>query len=217
MQSDKAQNEINRRKRLFVMENGKADLIARIIRVITVPPVLVTVFLLVLHRTDPEVFLVPGSLSVTIAGLGLFPVLAYAVWAVIPGFRKRGRVMQRRLAFVFSLIGYVGTFVYGRAAFVSRELKLIHMCYLLSAVILAVLNYIFKIKASGHACSVTGPLALSIYFIGWAALGPCLVIEAASFWASLRTRRHTSMQLISGILTALASFGACVWLSGLHI
>ena len=199
------------------VKGDTADRIARIIRIVTVPPVLVTVFLVVLYLVKPQVFAVSGSLAVSIAGLGLFPAAAYAVWAVIPNLRKRGRDLQRRLAFVFSLIGYVGTFVYGRAALVSGELKLIHMCYLLSALILAVLNFVFKIKASGHACSVTGPLALSVYFFGWAALAPCLVIEACSFWASLRTRRHTPSQLFLGIITALAAFGACMGLSGLHI
>lgn len=181
--------------------------IARIVRIITIPPILVTVFLLVLNSVKPAVFSVSGSLLISIIGLGLLPVLSYAVWALVPALHRGGRDSQRKTAFVFSLVGYIGTYIYGRAASVSPELMLILTSYLLSAIILAVLNYLCKIKASGHACSITGPLALCVYFIGWISLAPCLVIEVLSFWASLQTGRHTWPQLLTGAVTALAAFG----------
>ena len=120
--------------------------------------------------------------------------------------------MQRGLAFVFSLIGYLGTFLYGFFRAVPERLQLVLDSYLLSVILLFLVNFVFRIKASGHACSVTGPLALLVYFTGLIYLIPCLAAEALIFFASLRTGRHTLKQLIQGMAVALVSFGVAVTL-----
>lgn len=183
------------------------DILARIIRIILIPPVLVTIFLLLLHHSRREMFNFPESLAVSILTLGVLPVLAYAVWAAVPRFRQNGRDLQRKLAFVFTFVGYLAALLYGLIRGVSGDLQLVFNAYFISAAALAVLNYVFKIKASGHSCSVTGPLVLCVYYLGIWTLIPCLALEGLSFWASLRTGRHTVLQLLLGMLTALCAFG----------
>ena len=184
-----------------------ADVIARIIRIVLIPPVLVTIFIILLYNSHREFFVYPESLAVSILTLGIVPVLAYAVWGIVPKFRQGGRDLQRKLAFVFTFIGYLAALLYGLIRGVPAELQLVFNAYFISAVVLAVINYVFKIKASGHSCSVTGPLVLCVYFLGFWTILPCLAVEGLCFWASLRTRRHTIPQLLLGMLTALCAFG----------
>ena len=55
----------------------------------------------------------------------------------------------------------------------------------------------FKIKASGHACGVAGPIFSLIYFLGpWVLLG--LLLLAAVYWASLSMKRHDKSELLIG-------------------
>ena len=183
------------------------DITARIIRIITIPPIIVTAFLLYLYSFDATIFGGRLNLAVCIAGLGIFPALAYPVWALVPSFRRKKRSFQRKLAFLFSLIGYVAVFVFCHLRAAPERLMLIADAYLASVILLFVINFIFKIKASGHSCSITGPLALLVYLTGLIALVPCLLLEAVSFWASIRTGRHTLKQLLQGAGTALVAFG----------
>ena len=176
-----------------------------------VPPVIVTVFLLLLWGSDRGIFGDTANLLVSILGLGLVPVLAYLLWAIVPGLRRKGRKTQRSLAFLFSLIGYIGTFLYGHIHGVPEKLLLILDSYLASLLLLSFINYVIRIKASGHACSVAGPLVLFVYFAGWVSLIPCLAIEVLSCWASHRTKRHTLSQLLLGTAAALCAFGIA-WL-----
>lgn len=190
------------------------DSIAKIIRIITVPPVLVTALLLLVWGNEPEIFAVPYSLPVAVITLGIFPVLSYVFWALIPSFRRKGRDAQRKIAFVFTFIGYLAGMLYGWISHVPARLQLIFNSYFLTVAVLFVINFLFKIKASGHSASVTGPLLFCVVYIGWIALAPCLLIEAASFWASLRTKRHTMTQLLIGALIPAAAFLAS-WLISL--
>ena len=190
------------------------DITAKIIRIITIPPIIVTAFLLYLYSFDRTIFGGTLNLAFCIAGLGIFPVLAYPVWAAVPSFRRKKRDFQRKLAFIFSLIGYIAVFAFCHIRAVPERLMLIADGYLASVILLFIINFVFKIKASGHACSITGPLALSVYLTGLIALVPCLALEAVSFWASVRTGRHTLKQLLQGAGTALLAFGIAL---GLHV
>lgn len=190
------------------MKKTIAEKAAKFIRVLTVPPVMVTLFILVLWNSQPSVFSGKTGMYLSIVTLGFFPVLSYLVCAVIPALKKGGRDMQRRLAFVFTFIGYLIAWGYGHIQSVPGKLLLIYDTYFYSVILLLVLNFIFKVKASGHACSVSGPLALSVYFMGIASVFPCLFIEAASFWASVKSKRHTPQQFVIGAAVAVISFFA---------
>ncbi|MFB0920082.1 MAG: recombinase family protein [Oscillospiraceae bacterium] len=65
---------------------------------------------------------------------------------------------------------------------------------------------IIMILASGHACSITGPLILMVYFIGWKCVLPCLALFALIIWASLNLKRHTPKELITGSFSAVIAF-----------
>lgn len=65
-------------------------------------------------------------------------------------------------------------------------------------------NKALKIRASGHACGIAGPIAILIYFVSpWALLG--IVVLAAAGWASLAMKRHASKELVIGSLLSIAS------------
>lgn len=60
------------------------------------------------------------------------------------------------------------------------------------------LNKVFKIKASGHACGIVGPVLLFVYFGLYipAIVGTALVLPV--YISSVRTKQHTLPQLIGG-------------------
>ena len=105
--------------------------------------------------------------------------------------------------------------LYGFIQGVPGGLQQVFNAYFISAAVLFVLNYWFHIKASGHACSSTGPAVFCMYFLGAWYILPCLAVLAASFWASLRTKRHTAAELAAGAAVAAAAFGISCLLKSL--
>ena len=184
----------------------KKDQVAKIIRVISVPPVMVSVMVLILGKANPEVFEDPLQIVVTIMLLGVVPILAYPLQQLIPSLRDKGREGQRNLAFVLNFIGYGVAFVWALAMQVSMQLKLICSTYFLSVLLLTICNKCFHFRASGHACSFTGPLVLLVYLVGVKMLIPCLVVAGMIIWASLYLKRHTARELSGGILVCCISF-----------
>ena len=61
--------------------------------------------------------------------------------------------MQRKLAFIFSLIGYATALLWAILVHTSKELLMICATYFISVVILTFFNKVLKKRASGHACS----------------------------------------------------------------
>ena len=76
--------------------------LAGLVRVISIPPVMVTALLLILYFWGPQPFCPVGELVTTILLLGFVPVLAYPAQPLFPRYRSRGREGQRELAFVFT-------------------------------------------------------------------------------------------------------------------
>lgn len=180
-------------------------ILAHIVRIVSVPPVMVGALLVLLFTLRDDVFAAPVEFIVSLGCLTVLPVLAYPVSAMIPALRKKGREGQRSLAMYFSTAGYVGVFVYGLIAQVSTGLMHIYAGYLFSVVIILVGNKVFKVRISGHACSVSGPLVYSGYFLGvWAVVGAAC--WGVILWASLVMKRHTLKEFIFGTLTCLFSF-----------
>lgn len=181
------------------------DKLARLIRMITVPAVLVTAFLVIFYLIRRDLFSSCWEMIAGICFLGLFPILAYPFQLLIPKLKETGRKGQRRLAFLFSFIGYVGGLLYGIIAEVSAPLLLVFITYFISVLSLTVINKGLKIRASGHACSITAPCFFLSYFCGWYLCFPCILIAIASFWASLHLKRHTKTELFCGVMTCLFS------------
>ena len=185
--------------------------LAHIIRIISVPPVMVGILLVLLFTLRDDVMTTPAEFAVSLAGLTVLPILAYPVSMVIPAIRRKGREGQRSLAMYLSAVGYVGVFIYGLAARVGVGLMHIYAGYLFSVVIILLGNKVFKVRISGHACSVSGPLVYSGYFLGFGGIIVGAVCWVAILWASLVMKRHTLREFIFGTLTCLFSF-TVAWL-----
>ena len=190
---------------------AKKETVAKMLRIITVPPILVTGFLIVLALTREDIFQSRLQIGLSILLLGVVPLLAYPLQPLLPGFRGKGRAGQRALAFVLNLTGYAAAVAVGYCMRVSENLHLIYNTYLLSALVLTVVNKMFHIRASGHMCSAAGPLVFLIYYVGWQGILPCAVIGCGVVWSSLRLKRHRVRELLMGAGVCLASFG-CAWL-----
>ena len=180
--------------------------IAHAVRIISVPPVMVGILIILLFTLRDDVFANPAEMVISALGLTVLPILAYPVSAMIPKIRAKGREGQRSLAMYFSTVGYVAVFIYGLIAGVGTGLMHIYAGYLFSVVIILIGNKVFKVRISGHACSVSGPLVYSGYFLGIWGIIVGVVCWGVILWASLAMKRHTFKEFLLGTLTCLVSF-----------
>ena len=180
--------------------------LAHVVRIISVPPVMVGILIILLFTLRDDVFATTAEMVISALGLTVLPILAYPVSAMIPKIRAKGREGQRSLAMYFSTVGYVAVFVYGLIAGVGTGLMHIYAGYLFSVVIILIGNKVFKVRISGHACSVSGPLVYSGYFLGIWGIVVGVVCWGVILWASLVMKRHTFKEFLLGTLTCLVSF-----------
>lgn len=185
-----------------------ADKIARILRVITAPPVLITVTLILFWVLDLGVFDEAWQLVLAVCLLGVVPALAYPLQALIPALKKGGRDAQRKLAFVLSLVGYSVGWLVGCLGGSTSKMLLVYLVYFVSVVLLSVVNKCFSEKASGHACSAMGSLSFAVMYIGTAAVVPAAVVFAAMAWSSVRLGRHSMRNIATGVLVFLTALAA---------
>ena len=78
--------------------------LASVIRIVTVPPVMVIALLLILYFYLPQPFGTLPELLTAIALLGLVPLLAYPLQQGASPARQRARVQRSRPAFVSYLL-----------------------------------------------------------------------------------------------------------------
>lgn len=179
---------------------------AKVIRGLSVPPVMVSVLILILafHRSD--IFRDAAEIVIMMVLLGFVPVLAYVLSDLIPAVRAQGRDGQRKLAFVTNLVGYSCALLWVIITNADKELLLICFTYFLSVVFLTICNKGFHFRASGHASSFTGPLVFLIYFFGWKAMIPSLLVAVLIIWSSIYLKRHTAKELLGGVLVNVIAF-----------
>lgn len=170
----------------------------KLIRRITIPPVFAAALLIIVYVSHTNDFGSVWHLVGALFFLTILPTLAYPLQRFFKQYKDRGREGQRSLAMIFSFAGYLlGTIV----AFIFSapiELKIIYLEYLLCGIGMLLLNKAFKVKASGHACGIVGPMLLFIYFGLYipAIVGTVLVLPV--YISSVRTKQHTLPQLIGG-------------------
>jgi hypothetical protein len=153
--------------------------------------------LIILYVTRFDIFGNYLNLILAILFLVVLPVLAYPLQPIVPHFKEKGRDGQRSLAMWMSSAGYVAGITTALLLPVSNYLLIIYLTYLFSGISLVLLNKVFKIKASGHACGVAGPVFSLIYFLGpWVLFG--ILLLAAVYWASLSMKRHDKAELLIG-------------------
>lgn len=181
--------------------------LAKIIRVITIAPVMAILSLIVLFAFRPDEFSGTWNFICAVFFLTVLPVLAYPLQPLIPGFRGKGREGQRKLAMLMAVLGYVAGVSSVVWMNISGGLLMFYLTYLISGILIVISNKLIKVRASGHACGVCGPIAFLVYFLGAPALCGAVVL-AAVYWASLKLSRHTWPELISGSLIPIAAMFA---------
>lgn len=180
---------------------------AKLLRVFTVAPVMAGALIGVLAGFY-------GAMPVSRAlfawlFLSLLPLLAYPVSLLRRGWCTRDR--QRKLAICFSVAGYVAGTVFSLSTGGGRPEKVIYFTYLLSGILTAVFSFAFRIKSSGHACGVSGPVAaLCVFGSPVFAVGFLLLIPV--FRASLQLKRHTLSQLLIGTAIPILCLAASLLL-----
>ena len=170
----------------------------RIFRRITVPPVFAAAFLITAYILRMNYFGGVWHLFGALFFLSVLPTLAYPLQAYIPKYKYRGREGQRSLAMIFSFAGYLLGAVTAFAFSAPTELKIIYLEYLLCGIGMLLFNKVFKIKASGHACGIVGPVLLLLYFGLYILAAVGLVLILPVYISSIRTGQHTLPQLICG-------------------
>lgn len=185
--------------------------LAKAIRVLTVPPVMVGALLTILYFSA-DVFPTAGDYWLSLIFLAIVPVLAYPVQKMVPKLSAGGRKAQRNLAFVFSFVGYTAAVVACVARGAIPNSLYISVVYLLSVVILTLVNLLTPWHASGHGCSLMGPLILICLFVGWYAIPAVALLYAASLWASLYMKRHTLKEFLLGSAASALSTLICYFI-----
>lgn len=184
---------------------------AKAIRTLSTPPILAVALLIVLAVQKGVSFAAGADFVVSLACLGIFPLLAYPLAHRLPATEHMGREGERKLAFAFCLLGYSLLMLYGIAFRRGPQLMLVYETYFFSGGILAILNAIFHVRASGHACGTTGPVLLAGYLLGWQWAVPFALVFLLAAWASITLNRHTlSEYLIGSICCAGGFFIACL-------
>ena len=181
---------------------------AKLIRFVTVPPVVVAAELLLLLFFE-DVFPTLTDFWLALICLAVVPVLAYPLQRIVPAFRKGGQKMQRRLAFILSPIGYAAAVVISILRDAIPNLLYISVVYLLSVILLTAINKLTPWHASGHGCVLCGSVFLPCLFLGWIAFIPGAIFFAASFWASVYLKRHTVREFLLGAATSVFSAIVC--------
>ena len=186
-------------------EKSLSQRAAYVIRLISVPPGIVSVLMILLDHFRPELFVPQWEMWLVILFLGAMPLLAYPFSYAVPALRAKGREGQRRLAFCFSALGYVLGWLYGVLICKKMQLVLIYTIYFASLVLLVLCNCVLHIRASGHGCSITGAVILGGVYLGAAGLVGGLIAYGITFWASVKTKRHTSGELLLGSAVTVAA------------
>lgn len=169
--------------------------IFKIIRVATVPPIMASLLFIILGISN-QIAWIDAWLGVLF--LGGLPILAYPLQMFIPYFKDKGREGQRNLAIIFAVIGYIVGCILALIFDAPSTIILIYLDYLLSGILIAVFNKLFRLRASGHACGIVGPVAMLIYFGLYIPAVIGAVLTLLVFISSIGMKRHTFLQLIGG-------------------
>lgn len=178
---------------------------AHVVRVVTIPPLMIATLLCMLYFAKGFSFASRIDMSVAFAGLVLLPVLAYPVWSVFGNKTSDKRKGQRRLAFIFSIIGYVCCFIYS-LRFGTDAIREIFYTYFFTVILLELLNKVFHVRASGHAASSISPVVFSAAYLSLAVTCAFVILFTGSVWASIYLKRHKWQDIIAGVCSMLASF-----------
>lgn len=184
--------------------------LAGLVRVISIPPVMVTALLLILYFWGPQPFCPVGEPGHHHSAAGLCAGAGLSGAAAVPplpqprpgGSAGGGVCLYRGGVYHCLFVGAAGGGLAGDPH---------HLCRVFfSALFLTLCNRVLHRRASGHACSAAGPLLFLIYYFGWWMLLPSIVIGWLVAWASVELKRHTPTDLLWGALCSAAGFAIAV-------
>ncbi len=173
----------------------------KLVRVLTIAPLMALALLTALCLAGK----LPGpeEYALSLLFLTVFPVLPYPLQKLSPRLRAQGRAGQRKLAMLGAVAGYACGLLYVLLAGAGAVLTAVFLTYLLSGAALALINKFTRLKASGHACGIAGPIAAAALLIGrWAFCG--LAVWLLAFWASVKSKRHTVPEYLAGSAVPVA-------------
>lgn len=192
-------------------DGTKEEKIAHVIRIISAPPFMVSILLALLSWRRKDIFTSQIQVVWLVVTLGIIPVLAYPLQKILPSkTEESSRERERNLAFGLSVLGYTMAFLWSLMTQVSSQVRMICTTYFVSVILLVVCNRLLHVRASGHACSCTGPLLFLVYFVSWKVIVPCVLAATLIGWSSLTLKRHTMRDLLMGMIVCVISF-AIAW------
>lgn len=121
----------------------------------------------------------------------------------IPKYKDKGREGQRTLAMIFAVVGYLLGITVGLATHVPTDMLTVYLEYLLSGLLIFIINLCFHKKASGHACGIIAPIAILASFGLYTPAAVGILVTPLVYLASLKTKRHTLSQLIGGSIVPI--------------
>ena len=68
-------------------------------------------------------------------------------------------------------------------------------------------NKVFRLRASGHGCSVTGPVLLAGWYLGLPGIVVSALCYVLIFWASVTAKRHKWDEFLGGSVLCFAACG----------
>ncbi len=169
-----------------------------IVRVLSVAPLLAAIMLTVLFFTRPELFKAWYTYALMTATLGALPLLAYPMQRFIPRFKDGGRKAQRTLAMIFAVAGYVLCALILLITKGTDAEWLICLTYLISGILIFVINKVFKIHASGHGCGIIGPISILLIFHSYITAALYAISAIFVCISSVRSKRHKLSEFIGG-------------------
>ena len=184
--------------------------LAKVIRVLTISPIMALMLCLVLNFTISESFSSVLFLLITIFCLSIFPVLAYPVERKFHILNKLNgsltiRAAERKLAIIFSCISYLVIFLLSLIVNEPIVIKQLTLTYLISGLLIFISSFIFKVEASGHMCGIVGPI---VFLCAKVSLWFLLILVPLTFviWSSLKLKRHTILELSLGSIIPIIGF-----------
>ncbi len=181
--------------------------VAYIISAIFIVPIVALMVFLIMWYDNPTAnfddniyYLVNSIIFFTI-----IPISAYIVVRLNPNLKIGGRNIERKMAFIFGVIGYIlGSLSLLIMKSPTKPMIVLYLSYLVSAIILAFINKFLKFKASGHACGITGPILALNFFTGLKMIWMFLLIPLV-IWSRLVLKRHNIKQLVVGAAVSFFS------------
>ena len=170
----------------------------KIVRMITLAPVLAAFSIAMIGLFRPEVFPSVWHWTYMMCYLGILPLLAYPLQSVTPHFKNKGRDGQRTLAMIFAVAGYIFCLITNFFTAPSNGMWIICLEYLFSGILILVFNKGLHIKLSAHGCGSAGPIFLLLYFGLYVPAALMAVVTVFAYIASVKAKHHTVPQLIGG-------------------